>query len=343
MFSKKYTVSSLPLKDVIKDLSTAMKTSFYEKCTEYIVKVPTSIGTGEIRGINFDNGLGIIIYQCKFNQRTEINFTSKNVHPLKYIYTANCAIKHQFSNEDIEHNLLPRMCALVASQHNRGHKLIFEANAKVKLISLEIDREKFIEKTECQLVNLSVQLSEMFRDVKATKTFYHDGFYSLEFRGILNSIEDYKDELLVRKFHLESKALQIFVEQIQLFEDDIKGNSKALLLRYNELERIKDLSNFIDKNLNTALSIDVLSKYSGLNPSKLQKGFKYLFNKTVRDFIINKKIEKSKVFLLSSQQPIAVVSVNSGFDSPSYFAKIFKAYNGITPKEFRNLHKNGTV
>tara|TARA_R110002049_G_scaffold151160_1_gene314687 strand:+ start:643 stop:1665 length:1023 start_codon:yes stop_codon:yes gene_type:complete len=335
-----YTVSSLPLKDVIKDFAEGMDTSFIEKCSEHIVKVPQYIGSGDIRAINFDNGLGIIIYQCQFNQPTEVKFTVDKVHPLKYIYTANGAIKHQFSNEKIVHNLLPRMCALVASEKHNGHILKFEANTRIDLISLEIEREKFIEKTECQLINLSSELSEMLKDTEASKTFYHEGFYSLEFQQILNSIEDYKEELLVRKFHLESRALDIFIEQIRLFEDDIRGNSKELILRYNELERIKDLSNFIDENLDKELTISDLSKQSGLNPSKLQKGFKYIFNKTVRDLIIYKRIEKAKVLLLSTRQSMSSISLNSGFESPSYFSKVFKEYYGHSPSDFRKLYEN---
>jgi AraC-like DNA-binding protein len=335
-----YRVSSLPLKDVIKNLAEEMKTTFFEQCSEYIVNVPKKLGSGDIRGINFDNGLGIIIYQCQFNQPTEVKFTVDKVHPLKYIYTANGAIKHQFSNEKTVHNLLPRMCALVASENHKGHILKFEANTRIDLISLEIDREKFIEKTECHLVNLTSELSEMLKDTEASKTFYHEGFYSLEFQQILNSIDDYKEELLVRKFHLESRALDIFIEQIKLFEDDIKGESKELLLRYNELERIKDLSNFIDENLDKELTISDLSKQSGLNPSKLQKGFKHIFNKTVRDFVIYKRIEKAKFLLLSTRQSMSSISVNSGFESPSYFSKVFKEYYGHSPSDFRKLYNN---
>ncbi len=37
---KKFTVKSLPLRDVIQDLANEMETSCKEKCSEYIVTVP---------------------------------------------------------------------------------------------------------------------------------------------------------------------------------------------------------------------------------------------------------------------------------------------------------------
>ncbi|MGC1473011.1 MAG: AraC family transcriptional regulator [Psychroserpens sp.] len=339
---KTYTVSSLPLRDVISDLAKAMNTTCKEKCTEYILKIPKNIGSGEIRAINFDNGLGIIIYRCKLNSLTKINFTIDKIHPLKYIYAAQGTVKHQFSNESTLHELQSRMCALVASEEHNGHILHFEANETIDLISLEIDREVFLRNSDCQLVNVSPQLRQMFEDFKAKKTFYHEGFYSLEFKNILDSIDNYENELLTRKFHLESRALDIFVEQIQLFEDDIKGSSKEQILRYNELERIKELSEIIENNLGKELSIEFLSKQSGLNPSKLQKGFKYLFSKTVRDYIINKRLETAKALLLKTEQSITEIASNIGLDSPSYFSKTFKDHFKHTPSEFRKFYQSNS-
>jgi AraC-like DNA-binding protein len=336
---REFTVSSIPLKDVVQDLAKEMNTSFREKCSEYYLDIPNEIGSGQIRGINFKNGLGVLIYKCKFNMDTKISFTKDDVHPLKYLYAENGSVKHQFPNEESIHPLKHRMCAIVASKNHFGHILQFEKNTQTNLVSLEINRERLAKDAKCELENVSSELKNVIADSTAEKTFYHEGYYSLEFQSILESIDEYKNELLIRRFHLESRALDIFVEQVQLFEDDVNGNLKDQLLRYNELERIKDLSMYISANLDADLSIDFLSRHSGLNPSKLQKGFKYIFDKTVRDFIISKRIEKSQNLLLSSDDSIATISSRMGFDSPSYFTKIFKAHLGLTPSEFRSINK----
>lgn len=337
--SNNFTISSLPLKDVIRDLSKEMNTSYIEKCTEYILAIPSHIGSGEVRGINFENGLGIIIYRCKFIESTKLNFTVDKVHPLKYIYTANGTLKHQFSNETNLHKIRARMCALVASEQHNGHILYFEANEEMNIISLEIDREKFIKTSKCQLTNLSDVLQNLFHDTKAQEKFYHDGFYSLEFHRILDSIEDYENDLLLRKFHLEGRALEIFVEQIKLFEDDSKGELDQILLRHNELERIRKLSDHILDNLSSDLSIEALSNQSGLNPSKLQKGFKYLFKKTVGEYISGVRLDSAKMLLVSTDKSIAIIAIEVGFDSPSYFTQLFKLNFKYTPSEFRKLSR----
>lgn len=330
-----FKVSSLPLKDVIKDLSGELKTDFTEKCTEYIVTVPDAYGEGEIRGINFINGLGIIIYRCKFNSDTEIQFTCDRIHPVKYMYACEGPITHSFSDETIKHKVTKNKCAIVASENTSGHVLYFDANKPVYMVSLEINREKFLKNTECYIENLSKPLQDLFSDVNATKRFYHEGYYSVNFYKILNSITAYEDKLLLRKLHLESNALNIFVNQIRLYEDDIKSVSNRTILRNNELIRIEELGKFIDDNLGNNFSIEELSKHSGLNPNKLQFGFKYVYNKTVREYIILKRLEYSKDLLCTTDLSINAIANKIGVESASYFSKLFKNHYGLTPSEFK--------
>ena len=71
---KSIQVNSLPLKDVIRDIAKIFQISFSENCGEYILNLPKSVGEGTIRGINFDGGLGLIQYDCLFNEDFEIHF-----------------------------------------------------------------------------------------------------------------------------------------------------------------------------------------------------------------------------------------------------------------------------
>lgn len=333
--SKILKVSSLPLKDVIIDLSHEFKTDYTEKCTEYMLTVPEKWGSGEIRGIDFDNGLGIIIYQCRFDTDIQIRFTVDDVHPVKYIYTTTGPVSHSFSNENTIHHINEHTCAIVASKDHNGHVLYFNAEQQVNVVSLEIDREKFFRNTECAMDNLSAPLQELFNDFRAKKKFYHQGFFGVNFYAILDSIDSYEDKLLLRKLHLESQALNIFVNQIRLFEDDIKPDFHKTILRYNELKQVEKLGNLISNNIASDFSIEELSKESGLNPNKLQYGFKHVYNKTVREFIIVNRLEKAKHLLSTTDLSMNDIAGSIGIKSSSYFSKLFKNHFGITPLKYK--------
>ena len=55
-------VPSLPLVEVINDIAKALKTTSHKNYNEQILNLPPKIGTGSIRGINFEGGMGIIQY-----------------------------------------------------------------------------------------------------------------------------------------------------------------------------------------------------------------------------------------------------------------------------------------
>ena len=79
-------VKSLPLKDVILDLSKEFSCGIIEHCDEFILEIPKEFGNGFIRGINFGKGLGVIEYNCSFKEDLQIHFSLSQVHPLKFIF-----------------------------------------------------------------------------------------------------------------------------------------------------------------------------------------------------------------------------------------------------------------
>ncbi len=332
-----YQVSSLPLRDVISDLSAAFSIDYSESCTEYYLKLPARLGKGQIRGINFSNGLGILIYDCQFLEDTKIEFNTNNVHPIKYLYAVEGPTVHSFANEEIEHHIEQHKCAIVASDNNSGHELNFKKSERIHIVSLEIDREKFIANTACEIEHLHPTLKNLFKDTKASEKFYHEGFFGLEFQNLLNEVSSFEGQELIRKFHLESNALRIFVSQLVQFEDDLKSENSRTILRLNELKRIEEISSAIQNDLSKKYSVEGISKETGLNANKLQAGFKYIHNKTVNDFISHKRLVKAATLLSIRELSISQIAEKVGFDSNSYFTKIFKKKYGMTPNDYRKL------
>jgi len=330
-----YKVNSLPLKDVVMSLAKSMNTNFSKKCEEYWVDIPDQLGSGEIRGVNFDNGLGIIFYNCRFKEDLRIEFTVDDVHPVKYIYSVLGKIKHTFANENVVHTIEKSRSAIVASKQQNGHILEFNKDTDIKIVSLEIDRNKFIENTVCEIDSLVPELKTVFLDTSAKETFYHDGYYGLIFKKIFEDIKKYENRALARRFHLESIALKIFVNQIVQFEDDLVNEESQSILRLVELESAEALVDYIKKNLNANLTIPELSERSGLNPNKMQKVFKYLYGRTVNDYITEIRLTSAVELFKTTKLNVSEVASKVGYDNKSYFAKLFKSHYDVTPSVFK--------
>lgn len=332
-------VNSLPLKDVIRDISKVFKISFSENCGEYFLKLPPSIGQGTIRGINFEGGLGIIQYDCLFHEGLEIHFVVNNIHPLKFLYTASGILLHRFENEEEFHTIEQYQNAIVASSEHNGHVLLFKAGEKITVNSLEIEREKFQSKMECDLKSLDAELKKLFRDIKASGAFYYSGNYSLAISDILADMVEFKSENFTRKLFLEGLAYQILTHQILQYQDDKKEEGNRTLLRSSELKQINHISSLIESNISDVPTVENLAREAGLNINKLQEGFKKLYGSTVNNYVQKVRLDAAYNLLTKTDLSISEIVNAIGLSSKSYFSKIFKQRHGIAPSEFRKKQR----
>lgn len=330
-----FQVNSIPLKDVIISLAESFEVAYSHHCDEYSLKVPKHLGEGEIRGINFENGLALLIYKVKFKDDVRLDFTLNEIHPVKFINSLHGPLVHEFGNEGIKHSIDEFKCAIVASERENGHVIEFSKNVLHEVISIEIDRKTFSEKENCELMEWNSQLQSVLLDVEGKSQFYHVENCGVYFKDILQDAGNFKKFLLARKFNLQSIAMQMFINQIVQFDDDNLNSDERTILRVPELKKIEELSEYIKENISADLSIRNLSRHVGLNPNKLQNGFRYLFSMSINEYISNIRLEHARLLLRSNENNIREVVAAIGLESSSYFSKIFKKRYGQSPKSFQ--------
>lgn len=333
-----FNVNSIPLKDVIISLAKSFEVEYQNDCNEYLVTLPEHIGCGEIRGINFDNGLALLIYKVNFNEDVRLEFTLNEIHPVKFINSLHGPLTHEFLNEGVQHSIEEFSCAIVASERKNGHVIEFKKNIDYEVVSVEIDRKTFSEKADCELINWDSRLQKVLVDVEGVEQFYHIENCGVYIKDILQNVGNFKNFLLARRFHLQSITMQMFINQLVQFDDDHLDADQRTVLRIQELKRVEELGIFIKQNLAEDHSIKNLCKRSGLNPNKLQIGFKYLYATSINEFITNKRLERAKQLLESNEYNVREVVAAIGLESSSYFSKIYKERYGITPMNYKKLN-----
>ena len=69
-----------------------------------------------------------------------------------------------------------------------------------------------------------------------------------------------------------------------------------------------------------------------------KKSFKQVTGETPKQFVIRMRLENSAHFLIAHQRKsITEIALDSGFASPSTFARAFKTYFGVSADELRNF------
>lgn len=81
--------------------------------------------------------------------------------------------------------------------------------------------------------------------------------------------------------------------------------------------------------------IAVMSELSGKTPQHIWRAFKKYFDKSPGEYLNDIKLTYAANQLINTDRPIIDICMDTGFNSLSYFYKIFKQKYDFTPNEFR--------
>lgn len=101
------------------------------------------------------------------------------------------------------------------------------------------------------------------------------------------------------------------------------------------LPQIENVKHRIENAYAENLSPKELAKECGYSESHLARLFKQKTGLTISEYATQVKIEHAKTELRSGGKSVQDVCAELGFNSQSYFGKLFKAYTTMTPTEFR--------
>ena len=103
------------------------------------------------------------------------------------------------------------------------------------------------------------------------------------------------------------------------------------------LAQIIDL---IKANLTEKIKLKTIADRSGMSASSMYRLFKNELGISPVEFILMEKIKIAKQYLSDKHVYIKNVSYEAGFEDSNYFIRVFKQYEGITPKQYQQLlHK----
>ncbi|MCB0643239.1 MAG: AraC family transcriptional regulator [Phaeodactylibacter sp.] len=125
-------------------------------------------------------------------------------------------------------------------------------------------------------------------------------------------------ELIIRILQAETK--KIYTEQT---------------LQLSSSHRLAFIIQYIRENLDKPLTIAELSQKIYMSESNFHRVFKNELNISPVDFINNERIKKAASLLQDPRRRIKDVYLECGFNSLSYFIRMFKRMEQLSPKEYQ--------
>jgi AraC-like DNA-binding protein len=95
---------------------------------------------------------------------------------------------------------------------------------------------------------------------------------------------------------------------------------------------LSNVEKIIEENLgNENFSVDELSSEVGLSQSMLHLKLKKLIGKSASDQISETRLKRASQLLEDNVATVSEIVYRVGFNSPSYFNKVFQKHYGILP------------
>jgi AraC family transcriptional regulator len=121
------------------------------------------------------------------------------------------------------------------------------------------------------------------------------------------------------------------LKQYSAFEPKIQHYSCGL-----SPHQLRHTIDYINDNLSTHLSLNVLAAMLGMSPYYFERLFKQSVGQTPHQYILQCRIERAKQLLRTTQLPIMEIAFQVGCKNHSHFSKLFRKLTGISPRTYRN-------
>jgi AraC-like DNA-binding protein len=142
-----------------------------------------------------------------------------------------------------------------------------------------------------------------------------------------------------------STAKDLFSKAYTVLES---GSSDATFLEFTKSGpvrgglvpwQIKRVKAHIDANLDKPVSIRELAATVRLGPSHFQRAFKVSLGVSPHTFIVQRRIERAKELMLSSDSALSEIALAAGFSDQSHLTTRFHRAVGVTPALWRRENR----
>ena len=100
---------------------------------------------------------------------------------------------------------------------------------------------------------------------------------------------------------------------------------------------IAKVCDYVSTHLESQLWREELAEVVHLNPDYLTRRFKKEMGISIREYVINQKMQEARALIRSTGLPISFVAAKVGYSNFSHFSNSYKRQFGVTPQEDRQI------
>jgi len=109
------------------------------------------------------------------------------------------------------------------------------------------------------------------------------------------------------------------------------------------LEAVVKSLHYIERQEQLSFTIGDVAHAVGMSVSYFSKVFKDVTGRTFSEYMKSARVERAKVWLASTQDPIYLIARKVGYEDEKYFSKTFREQVGLLPSEYRQKEDERNV
>ncbi|KAF2338292.1 AraC family transcriptional regulator [Flavobacterium tistrianum] len=242
-------------------------------------------------------------------------------------------IMHLF--DDPEFVYLPGETVIVPS--NVEMKIDFPEASKnnpTQCLALAIDQDKIIEILNFLNEQYPKEGTNMYWQLNYQNYFFYN---NIEMATTINKlIKECMSTSVAKDIFADLTLKELLIRIIQT--QTVKSIDEGKFLDVNN--PINEVTEYIKQNLKENISLKSLSEKACMSTTSFYRFFKRELGMSPIEYILNEKIKCAKNLLKNPTLQINEVCYLAGFEDANYFIRLFKKYEGITPKQYQLLFIN---
>ena len=163
------------------------------------------------------------------------------------------------------------------------------------------------------------------------------GFPDFNYARSAISLGVYQYLLKPVSFEELEKVISSAIERV---EENMAVSMKTPNEKDSEMsDPIRQVRGYLEEHYNEIITRRNIESLVHLNGDYINREFKKCTGYTLMEYIQRYRIIMAKKLLRETNLSMAEISAQTGYDSPAYFAKIFKKLTSQTPSEYRVRHE----
>nr|WP_199001745.1 AraC family transcriptional regulator [Flavobacterium sp. ASV13] len=242
-------------------------------------------------------------------------------------------VMHLFDDPEFEY--LPGETVIVPS--NVEMKIDFPEASKnnpTQCLALAIDQTKIAEILNFLNEQYPKEGNNMFWQLNYQNYFFYN---NVEMATTINKlIKECMSTSITKDILADLTLKELLIRIIQT--QTVKSLDEGKFIENSN--PIKEVTEYIKENLKENMNLKILSEKACMSTASFYRFFKRELGMSPIEYILNEKIKCAKNLLKNPTLQINEVCYLAGFEDANYFIRLFKKYEGITPKQYQLLYIN---